>query len=625
MLRFFRENEKIAKWIIVVGLVLLLISWLAFDFTSNSLIGDFMRGRQTWAQLDGEDISISELDRVQRQLRVLEAIGSPVAQRLDTQKNPEHWFLLVQEATNAGLVGPKGDGMRLIAARAAQSATQVDPGIILGNLMGTSGLSQDDVLETLAEEQGVMRLVTLVGGAGATRVSKARLTQEASRRLLGVSGRVMFIDAGLESGTPFALPSDEQLASHLKTYGESAPGEGKNGFGYRLPNRVKYEWMSIAASGVTSAIASGPDLSNIALRKYFMENPVEFLGNAALSAEKPTFEYHRDAVRTALLTKLTNKRMAEVAKFATDRFAMQLRGLPRKDSSVTLPADWATQRLSFAALATELATRFAIPQPSVIEASDAWSAPAELDTVPGLGTSITNAFGTQGVRPSQLALALTEFGGHATLVAQAGVAFPVFTTASGDLFIARITEAQPSHAPESIETVRADLVRDVSRLTRYASLETELPSIQERAAADFDALAPTYNATITPFLDLRLSNPQFLQYGVEFGQPIPGVGTAPELMTRMVEEAMKLPAGAPATDTPVAQRTFAVAMPERLAVAVVQIDGISPMNTAQLAEANKGNGLKQLVAAQGGKDPLSPFTFAAMKVRMHFINLSAKE
>ncbi|MDA0803067.1 MAG: hypothetical protein O2819_04845 [Planctomycetota bacterium] len=640
MLKFFRENERIGKWIMVCGLVLLLISWLAFDYSSNSILSDWLDGRRTWAVVGKEEVSAADLRRSQQQLAMLEALGSPLLGSLSIDKEPGHWFLLVREATQAGLVGPPSEGESALVAR-LQGQPDADPNLVVRQLMGASGLSRDEVLETLAEEAAVMRLVSMVGGAGSGRVAPVRLRQEAARRLLALQGEVMLIDAGTASAgsAPFADPTDEQLAEQLSKHGAQPAGTGDSGFGYQIADRVRYEWLSIPVTTVSASIERGPDLSNIALRKYFLENEAQFVGpNTAIAAAKPEFEQYREAVRRALLTTLTKDRSADIAKFATDRLGMQLRGAVRTGGHVTLPADWSSQQLSLEALADDIAQRFSIATPIVVAASDAWIAPADLASVPGLGAATTDAFGGRGVRPSDLAAALKEFGGNPTLIAQSGVAMPVFSAPSGDIFIARITDAQAAHAPQSIDEVRAELTRDVKRLENFAVLEGQLDSIKSAAATDFAAAAVTYGAQTAPFTDLRISNPQFLQYGIEFGTPLPLVGTAMELQDDLVAAAMKLPAdswrgtgdplgvGASGSSAaiPAAERTFTFVLPKQLAVAVVRIDAVTAMDEVQLAEAMKGNGLRGIVGRQGADNPFEPFTFPAMRVRHQFVPLAEK-
>ncbi len=629
MLKFFRENEKIAKWIMVGGLVLLLISWLAFDYSSNSIVSDWLARGRTWAMVGSEEASAGDLQHSQQQLAMLEAVGSPVLTNLGIDKDPGHWYLLVREAGQAGLIGPPADGERALASRLQGQQTPVDPNLVIRQLMGASGLSHREVLQTLADEAGVMRLMLLVSGAGPGRVSSTRLKQEAARRLMAIDGQILLVDAAtaqLGPLAPIAEPTEEQLAAQLKTYGNVVAGSGENGFGYQIPNRIRYEWLSIPATTISAAIEKGPDLSNIALRKYFLENEGQFIGaNAAVAASRPEFEQYQEAVRAALLAKLTKERTEEIAKFATDRLGMQLRGVARAGGYVQLPEGWESQRLAFDALAGDIATRFGIAVPSVIGASEAWTAPADLAAVPGLGTATTAAFGARGVRVSELAAAIKEFGGNPTLVAQAGVAMPVFTAPGGDLFIARITDAESAHAPVSVDEVREALTRDVRRVETYAALQGQLDSIKAAAVSGLAAAATAYGGTTSPFTEMRISNPQFLQYGIEFGQPLPLVGANVELQADIVKTAMALPSDKSAAEIPLADRTIVVPLPRQLAVAVVQIDSISPMNETQLADALKGNGLRGIVGRQGAEKPLDAFSYSAMRVRHQFVPLAEKD
>ena len=98
MLKFFRKNEKLTRWILVVGMTFLMVSWLVFD-QSSTFLTQLLEGRSTWATTrDGTSFSESDLRRLQQETRVIGMLGDPVVRQLQLDKDPVHWCLLSKEA-----------------------------------------------------------------------------------------------------------------------------------------------------------------------------------------------------------------------------------------------------------------------------------------------------------------------------------------------------------------------------------------------------------------------------------------------------------------------------------------------------------------------------------------------
>ena len=616
MLRFLRKNEKLAKWTLVVGMVLLLISWLVAD-GSTQLVQFIAMSGTRWATVDGQKVTRGDLDRVQREMRLIDVLKDRTLAALEADKNPAQWYLLSHEAEQCGLVGGVSDGARTVAMIAAQQ--KVPEAQVIGTLAGQSGLGGKETLMALSRIAGVKRLVALTTGAPA--LSDARLKQNSAEMLLGVSGQVVVLDARKPETLVIPEAADERLEQHLTQYGEKTPAATGVDWGYRLGDRVQIEWLQVPADSVRSAVEQSNAMSSVELRKYFMAHTNEF-GPSQLGATAPNFEGMREQVKAKVLSQLTREKMSEIGKFIADRLQMSLRGVPQRNGLYELPADGAVKQESFATLAAEVAERFDVPQPTLGGVQDHWLTAADIDALPTLGKAMTDKFGRNPVRASQFAAALSEFGGSSTIPAQVAVASPVFVDeATGSVCVFRVTAAEASHAPKDLEEVRTQVAADVQAIDRFAALTAETAAIQTLAAgAGLTAVAEKYGSKVEIADNLREADPRFLSYGVRVGSQIPGVGNDPKLLAQIVQAAMALPTGGEVSAIPADQRTFVFDAPAALSVIVFRVDTLTPMTRddfARLAPAGGLRGASQQAEAEGA-DPAAMFSFAALSKRHNF-------
>lgn len=605
MLKFFRKNEKASRWILIIGMTLLMVSWLVFD-RSSTFMTDMLTGRATWATtVDGVTVTETDRLRVQQELRAISLLGDPTVRALGLEKDPVHWYLLTLEAERAGLVGGVADGQSRLAETAL--ANKVPENNLLGALCRESGQTPTEVFETLAKLNGIDRYVNLMA-SGPSRVSSTRLEQSAATLLAAVSGEIVVLD-GAKSKVEVAAPSEAALQLQLATYGAQKSGEGKSGFGYRLADRMQIEWITIPAASIADLVQQSPALSNIELRKYWLEHQAEFAPSALAPTPAATsFDASRDAVKAKVLAAAILEKRQEISKFIADRMQMSMRGLPQVNGYYTLPAEWKNSQLTLAALSSEVAAKFAIPLPAVVTNGEGWITPAEINSLPGLGIASTNRFGTQPVTAGQLVQALRELGGKSTLIAQVGVVSPVLANEAGDLFAFRATAVEAAAAPASVDAVRETLVADVTRLNRFDALQGMTSKIQSEAVDQgLAAVAATYGVTVEPFNDLRQSDKQFLQYGLKLPGQLAGIGSDAATAKAIVERAMSLPSARLLAELPVGERTLVLSVPEKLAIVVVRIDRISPMNQGDLPALVNNQRFRQVAvtdAAHGSPQEL---------------------
>ncbi|MSR41551.1 MAG: hypothetical protein EXS10_06585 [Phycisphaerales bacterium] len=574
MLKFLRQYNQ---WILAVGGTLLLITFLMPNAIQRC-------GRDSgptnvvFARLsDGATYTGGDQNAAQQELAVLEPMRDPFVTGLGADRSPEHWWLLVREATAAGLVDPTSGGQAEVERVAASQkiSTQQLMSLLLSNSRAEG--KQDTVYRALANLAGVRRLVTLASNVD--RLSDRRFKNEIARSMLGVSADLVILDAKTNAAITAAVPTDAELEAQFAAFASIVKGTGEKGFGYRLPNRVKLEWMMIPKASIETAIASSPQLATLELKKRFAADPAIY---GADPLQNPTFATYEATVRQRTKDELVKQRMDEVAKFVTDESALALRSVKRVGAFYELPADWSTTMPSLQALAVVLAKEFSMDLPVYQTSGADFISPADLALLPGIGRASTSKFGSP-LRSDALAGGLKEFGADGTKAPfQVAVMSPSMTSEAGDLYFFRVLEADASRAPASLADARDAVLKDLESVRRYEWLAANQATlVSEAVAGGMAPLATKYGTAVEFAAQVREANPQFVQYGVRLPSPLPVLGTNADALKRIVDAATALPLTAPVGEVEISKRTFAVDLPNQLTVLLVQITDLTPLSAEE--------------------------------------------
>ncbi len=614
MLKFLRQYNQ---WILAVGGTLLLITFLMPNAIQRC-------GRDNgptdavFARLaDGGTYTGGDQFTAQQELAVLEPLRDQFVTGLGADRSPEHWWLLVREATAAGLVDNISGGKAEVERIAASQEISVGQlmSLLLSNSRGDS--KQETVYRALANLAGVRRLVGLA--ANVDRLSDRRFKNEIARSMLGVSADLVVLDAKTNAAIAAAVPTDAELEAQFKLYAEAIPGSGETGFGYRLPNRVKIEWLMIPKASVEGAIAGSAQLSTLELKKRFAANPALYGADAA---QNPAFATYEATVRQRTKDELIKQRMDEVSKFVTDESALSLRSVKRTGAFYELPADWANTMPSLQALALVLAKEFSIDLPVYQTSGADFISAADLAQLPGIGRASTSKFGSP-LRTDALAGGIREFGAGTTQAPfQSAVISPPMTSEAGDLYFFRVIASDASKAPAALADVREAVLKDLASVRRYEWLKANQPQLVTEAVATGMAPLATKYGTIVEFAaQLREANPQFVQYGIRLPSPLPVVGTNADALKRIVDEASTLPLTASVSGVEVAKRTFAVDLPKQLTVLLVQITDLTPLSAEEFAVMSTSPQLSGIARDPTiAVDPRELFSLASLMERSGFKN-----
>jgi len=615
MFKFLRKYNKI---ILAVGGTLLLIVFLIPQAIQSLSQRAALRSADVaTVGVNNEDVSIDRWTRVQMETQLIEQMQQSFAQQqqrlfpvLGIVKDPEHWYLLTREAEQLGLIAPRPYTGQL-------SETQ------LGNMARNAGMSRRALLETLAKIEGVGQMVRLYLQAG--ELSDRRLKQFARQMFHGVAVQTVPIAADPQRSD--YTPTEQELQEQLEAYGHLQPGEGEYGFGYRLPDRAKIEWLSIPVDVVRETVAQSDDINNRVLYRHWIDNagqrglpPVEEEG----SGPPP------QSVRDDLITQRTNETLDRIEKFAYDKLRIPQRTLTRSDGFYTLPDDWTGTRVDFTQLADQLRQRFEIPTPEYRSTGGDWTPVQELSQLEGVGQATTQRYGTLATNLVQLVQRAKSFGGDGTVPIQVGVAGPPLRGRDGSVYVFRLIGADPARPPRSVDEVREQLVTDLQKLHHYQQLTQRIDEIKQQANSEgLLPLALEYDAEVQASDHLALYDPnkylidtQMQQRGLSARpSPVPGLGPAPDVLEQIVDWAMEFPPDADLSELPLEQRTRIFPVEDRLTLLVVRLTGQKPLTDADFKQLSQNAQLESLLLGEEFndiQDIREAFSFEALARRHNF-------
>jgi hypothetical protein len=642
MLRFLRKYNKI---ILVIGGTLLMVAFLAPQAVQQ--VGQLQN--RTIAMMDGQPVKELAFAEAEAQLRAVNALGglgalaSGLLGLADSSGGDAalHWYLLSKEASEAGLVGSDGDGLSYypsLAQRAAavqvrtsqqyqelarqfgpqladQIAAQSIPELanrILENFRVTEttaaragGLtSTEELHRAVATLRGIQRLLGQY--ASVPRFSEPRIRAEAAKIERAVDADLVRIGTGrFLPGVP--EPTEDEIAAHFETYRDTDPAGNEFGIGYRLPQRLRLEWIELNRADIEPTI----EVSALDQNKHWQENRATYPGE---------FSAERERVRLDLVRARAERMIEDADRVIRGEVLRATRELERDGNFYVLPERWAEERPPLEAIAQTVAERLAAsgsapPAPRVVRLDTAWQTEADLRGHPSLAGGQVRA-GSQFL-PAWFALfRVRELNPNPLLAIQTGLllAENPIVMPDGSRRIVRILDVRDVSPPDSLDEIRGTVVDDIRRLRAYERLTAELDGYALVAGqGGLEAMVEALEAGRDQDDPDRLviaEDQRILTVGG--GQIVQDQ----EAVDRIFALADTLdPTVDPAT-IPEAQRTFAVKVPGRLEAFVGRIDRYRPLTT-EVFRAAQGQ-LATIIATRevsglGAID--NPFTLDRMKER----------
>ena len=634
MLKFLRKYNKA---LFAFFSVTLMLTWLV-PSAIQQLSKQSAANNAVWATVgNGEKITLTEQQKLTRQIKMLDVLQLPMSKELGIKGNPAQWYLLVREAKQAGLVGGASDGKNLMQkiaggeAKPGEAMSQQSM-YLLSELCRAGGSQPPMVYETLAELSGVARMLNLAGSS--PRMSETRLKSSAQNALTGLSADVVVISADMPLPTNDPQPTPEQVEKLVKENADKEPGKGPHGVGYRQPEMVQLEWFVIPALQVRDQLANDPRLSNVELRKAFLRNPTSF--GSKIGEVDPNFDAFKDQVRTQVLNQLTSDRLNEIVKFIADQSQLFTRTMPKDGIYAKLPVDWKSLP-GLPALATDVAKQFGVSTPQVETVGP--TPVSDLASMIGLGSATSDRFGTQPTPFGQVVSMTKELNPSETRgVLQVGVIGPPLRAPdpsqskndlnqsaanhaplTSDLYAFRVLQAMPAHAAVNAEEVGKKATDDEQKLLRFAVLESNIAAIDATAQQKgLEALAQEYNTKVNFVPQIRAADMKFVQYGMKMPTAISGLGEDAAVVNEIVKRSLAIPQSEFANSSDAA-RTFVIASPEKLALLAVHVREVLPMYAEDFNGLSGNQRFRSALSDESDKIKLvDEFSFKVMSERNKF-------
>jgi hypothetical protein len=636
--------RKYRKWLWGFGGSLLMVTFL---LTGPQSIFQPNPGKRVVATMGGAKVRADDQQHSDLELEALKNFIAPLVGQMGIE-NGAHWMLLSREAEEAGLVGAEGDGQawvpelgklmaflqarRDVVGRFGQFGEQLLRAGYLDNQIqqqaaaitdqATAQLEQykpraaaharltvEQMDRALAKLHGVLRLQDQY--AKAARVSDRRALAEVKRLLDKVLVDAVIIPASkAQEGIP--EPAESEIAGQYLKYQSTKPGTGEYGFGYLQPARVKFEWMVLDREAMMNAIT----LDEVEVNKYWRLNKAKYKGE---------FEADKAQVEKDLKGSRVDALLADADRYYKTALRNATRPLQQDGAVKKLPADWETKRPTMATLAAEVDKALkqgnaGLPAPAVDARASEWVKIDKVGEVPGIGSSRFQ-IGTRQGTLADLLKDLHELSPNATTGLQNKVPFETpLRDGKQNVYYFNVLDFRGESAPETMEEVRADVVKDLKVLAAFERLRTEQALYQLQAVTEgLDAVAKRFTTPAEPGAADQTPKPLPVMKLASVRREVadPGLNEAP-IREAVTGAADALGQQFVATADNAAQRTLSVPVPSTLSLVVIQIVGQEPATVETMRLQDKRqfdmvaqNELMKLQAA-------APFSFESMKKRFDY-------
>ncbi|MBX9735962.1 MAG: hypothetical protein K2X32_03470, partial [Phycisphaerales bacterium] len=416
------------------------------------------------------------------------------------------------------------------------------------------------------------------------------------------------------------------------------------GVGYRLPARVKLQWLTLDAAAIRSQIK----VRALDVERRLREVPAkagedETIRRAVAEKQLNDEQFEKILVEAELVVK------GELLKILASVRDERANGLSYK----RLPDDWSVLRPDLAAIgklaSDRVNAKFSLKlEPFRVGAADtAWQTANDMRRLPGVGTA-TMKRDTRPVPLADVASALREMG---PFEANNTPAFPVqlnvplvepLLGTDGSAYYVMFTAARGASGPETLDEVTDKVLADYRRVKAFESLASQSETLAAAAALEgLETVAAGMMINgkpaqvVTEVYSSRL-RPNSVEPGSKMA---PWMASVQDLSERILSRAEKLDPTKPMDEQDIANRVFSISVPSQRAIAIVRITGFEPLTRedyqerlAFLASTQRGDGVMRTFSRQtmdAGTDdpdkvapgaapkiPVDPFSYSQLKDRL---------
>lgn len=589
MLKFLRKYDK---WILAIGGSLLMVAFLLPQALQQLGSGGM---NMVVATYTGGEITREERFAANSRLQFLSSALAPVVNAFEIE-DQDHWLMLAEEARAAGLVGGPETG-RTFFDGIVRQYMGADPDEFFPLLLLRSGQTEAYALDSFAELAGISLLHSLY--LQSQRVSMPELLQDHYEQspTVGLHAGVVSADALLDTITKF--PIDEDLQAFFDEHKETQRAGGRLDFGYRVEDAVKFEWIDLAPEHFGGAIVLDPVEVNARWRRMREIYTGEFVEERERVEEDMRRETTARIFRDAETVVLSASSRAE-----RDGTLIDLPGLAEAIRTTVLER-----------------SGVALPQIAYDKRDEKWNTRTDLQATPRVRNARLQS--GSGETFPEIALNVRELNPDDPTATAVGDIIGPLRSTSGSLIYARVIEARPAGAPESLESVREQVVEDwrlqqawnelLERSQRFPDQVAVrgLPRVIIEAGGEFvdglraepGRLRQPITRTVDAAIFSRVNDPAFAAAIFERARTIEPIGDV--------------------RDFPIEERIVVAPLPSDAAVAVAQIIAVDPISESSFESAVET--LLSTIQSQRLFRNETPYTFERIKERLAYERIGGRD
>jgi len=166
-----------------------------------------------------------------------------------------YWHCLQHEAQLAGISLPEADVSKLLAQIIPQLFEGGTYSQVIGSIMSQRRIPQGQILATLGKLLAVLQYAHMV--CSSEDVTTQQIMHTASLEEEGTNVEFVRFDSGVFAegrDEPDAAKMAEHFDKYKKFFAGAASDENPYGFGYRLPDRVRLEYMAVKLDDVQTIV-----------------------------------------------------------------------------------------------------------------------------------------------------------------------------------------------------------------------------------------------------------------------------------------------------------------------------------------------------------------------------------
>jgi hypothetical protein len=413
------------------------------------------------------------------------------------------WILLREEAQSAGIYVSNQEVGEMLGRIIPQMFDGVTYAQMMQNWISRYGMPEDDILRTYAKLIAVLQYGQVISSMQSVTTSQVR--HMAGSEAEGLDAEYVQLEASTFADKQ-QTPAADALTKQFDQYKANIPGDASEsnpfGFGYRLPNRVQFEYIAVKLSDVAGTIKQPTDED---VEQYYQQNRARQFTQRVPSdpndPNSPVIDKVRSFVEVAdeIMSQLRRQRITTKAEqILTEARNLADVELPRATGDGNEPTIQQLQEKAggYARIAQDLSTKYSLP---LHNGTTGLLSAVDIRNDRYLRRMALANYGSNPVPLSMVLFSLKAFGDDATILQSFSPATlyssigpakdPASATASDVssqiMLLARVVDAQPDAAPANI---------DVAYSTRTLNLGDASPQdktffVKEQVVEDLRDLA----------------------------------------------------------------------------------------------------------------------------------------